>query len=190
MGITTAGNKLDILNAVPNKVTEKSSSKVPVVGITSALEAKLKEIAALKEALKDAEGHKTLLEAEIMPQVERLRRDLSIKEQKHMTSISLAGVSTYICQNKYSAIPLSEEERLRSAFKDSFEIYFQRKVVITVDVEKISAEALTLLVRDGAAMKTETLKPTESLHFARSTDSQIGNLSDSIGLRPVSFLKF
>jgi hypothetical protein len=191
MGTATAvGNKLDILNAVPNKAAEKSSSKVPVVAITAALESKLKEIAELKEAMKDAEGHKTLLEAEIMPQVEKLRRDLSIREKKHLPSISLAGIANWTCQNKYSMIDLLETERLQQMFNGKFSEYIKTETKLDVDVEKISVEALTLLMRDGAVTRKSFLKPTEIFHAARSTDANVAALADSFGLRPVSFLKF
>jgi hypothetical protein len=185
----SVADKLAALAAIPEKVTDKGGSKVPVVAITPELDAKLKEIAALKATMKDAEGYLSLLVADVMPQCEQLRRELSIKEQRHLTAISLGGGTVLVSQNKYASLPLTEEERLRRTFNGKFLEYFQRKVVLTVDVEKISGEALALLVRDGAAMKTETIKPTESLHFARSTDSNVAALCDGFGLKPVSFLK-
>ena len=190
MGSTTAvSNKLDILASLPETQKDKGGSKSPVVSIDADLEAKLKEIGELKTAMKDAEGQLALLMSEALPVAEQMRRAMCVRDQKHLTSISLAGVAMLVVQNKYSAIPLSEEDRLRGVF-GNFDECFQRKVTLTVDVEKLSAETVARLVQDGAATKCEILKPTEFLHAARSTDPNMGALCDSSGLRPVSFLKF
>jgi len=189
MSTATADNKLAILAGVPDVQKEKGGSKVPVVAIDKALEDKLKEIGAIKSAMKDAEGHLNLLTGEIMPVVEQMRRDLSIRERKHMTSISLAGVSTFVCQNKYSAIPESEVPRFKATFNGKFEEYFKLDTKLDVDLSKVSDEALQLLVRDGAVKKSVVMKPTEVFHTARSLDPNVAALADNAGLKPVSFLK-
>ena len=186
---TKVSNKLDILASLPTTQKDKAGSKAPVISIDSALEAKLKEIGELKTVMKDAEGHLALLTADVMPAVEQMRRAMCVRDQKHLSSISLAGVAMLIVQNKYSALPVTEEDRLRSVFVN-FDECFTRKTTLTVDVEKISPEALGLLVRDGAATVAMVLKPTESLHAARSTDPDVGARCDAAGLRPVSYLKF
>jgi hypothetical protein len=188
--VAAVGNKLDLLDAVPDTEKSKSGSKSPVVFIDAALEAKLTEIRELKTALKDAEGHLALLFADVLPVAEKLRRDLCVKEQKHLSSISLGGTVVFVIQNKYAGMPMSEESRLRAIFNGAFESYFARKVTLTVDVDKLSAETVARLVQDGAATKCEVLKPTDVFHASRSTDPGVAMLADNAGLKPVTFLKF
>jgi hypothetical protein len=199
MSTTTCNTpSVDIFAAIQNQTKEKSSSKVPVVAIAPELETKLRELMALKSALKDAEGHRDLLIAEVIPTCEQLRRDLSVEYQRHLTSISLQGVSTLICQNKYTAIPISEEPRLRQIFNGKFNEFFLRKTDLAVDVEKLRAlaetepaiaEAVALLAKHEVLAKNVTLKPTEVFHTARSVDSNIAALADSAGLKPTTFIK-
>jgi hypothetical protein len=187
--VPSVADKLAMLEKIPEKQTDKGGSKVPIVAISAELDAALKEIAQLKAVMKDAEGYLALKVAEVMPEAERLRRELSIREQRHLTAISLGGGTNLICQNKYPCIGDSERERLQKMFNGRFQELFKTETVLSVDVNKLSEDTIQLLLRDGAAERKTFLKPTEVFHFARSTDSNIAALADRAGIKPVSFLK-
>ena len=198
---TAVSKKVDVFDAIPEAPKGKSGSKTPVVDISAEMEAKLKERADLAKAIDDAGEYLKAIDAALKPECEKMRRDLSTQQSRHVSSISLGGLKLYECQNKYSGVPLSEEAALRKMFNGSFDEWFATKTQLKVDADKFRelaesepavAEALQLLISKGAVLATRVLKPTEKLHFARSTDPSVGLLMDAAakeysGLKPTMF---
>ena len=193
--------KPDVFDAIPEAPKGKSGSKTPVVAIPAEIEAKLKEREDIVKAIEDAKAYLDVLDAALKPPCEKLRRELSQQQGRHISAISLNGLKLYECQYKYSGVPLTEEDALRKMFNGRFDEWFKKDTALKVNADKcralaesepVVAQALQLLVSKGALLKTSVLKPTETLHFARSTDPNTGLLMDSAattysGLAPVAF---
>ena len=187
--VTATPSKAALLASLPKTPKGKKESNTPVVQVPSDIEAVLREMQELRLAMADGKARLDMLSTQVAPVAETLRRQESVKAQAHLSSVSLMGIALWESQRKCT-IPLTEEARLRPMFNGKFDDFFKQKTVVTVDVDKMSDEALALLVRDGAASEVTVLKPTEALYAARSTDPNTAALCDAATIQPTSFLKW
>lgn len=168
--------------AVSAPKTKKTDT--PVVR-SEVLDEKLKRLQEAKRLAKDLESEIKLLQAECLPEAERLRLAYC-RQIGSLTNIKINGFK-FVVQNKYSKIPATNEGDLKARFNGQFADFFTKQSEVKVDVSKLTPEALQALLACGAATVEQFYKPTDVFHAAATLDPNIQQLAEGAGIKPTAY---
>ena len=177
----------DLLDAAAVSAPKAKKSDTPAVR-SDVLDEKLKRLVEAKRLAKDLDAEIKLIAADCQPEAERLRLDYCRQTGSAASSIKINGV-TFVVQNKYSKIPLSEAEGLQARFNGKTETYFTKQSEVKVDVTKLTPEALKALLLCGAATVERFFKPTDAFHTDATLDPNVHALAEAAGIRAVQYFK-
>jgi hypothetical protein len=131
--------------------------------------------------MKSAEARKVAAEAKFLDSAEGLRLSECQRDGKYHSSVKLNEKILYGVQNRYSAIPSEDQEKLDEVFGDKSEQFFKPKMEISLTQAALSDEKILekLIGAVGADnLKTyfdieQHISPTETFHEARSTNPEV-----------------
>lgn len=170
-----------------------TKSKTPTVNAPE-LKDKLHALMDMKLALKDLEARIEMTQAELLPQIERLRIDLSRQVGDRVGSIRVNNTLYVTYHNSQKNYDDDACTRIASVFGgDAFNKYF--KPAYELDLSSVpeqllqqAVSAISKLVDLGAAAK-RTTKAVAALEYDRTLNVGIEAMCKEAGIMPVQSLR-
>lgn len=171
---------MDLIKKAAKGPEPKKKSATPSVTLDGHDEA-IQDWMQANADMKSAEARKVAAEAKFLDSAEGLRLSECQRDGKYHSSVKLNDKILYGVQNRYSAIPNADQEKLDEVFGDKSEQYFKAKTEIALTAaalndEKILEKLVAAVGADNFATYFEVeqhISPTETFHEARSTNPEV-----------------
>jgi len=170
-----------------------SKSKTPTVNAPE-LKDRLNDLANLKLELKDLEARIEMTQAEVLPQVERLRVNLSRQVGDRVGSIRVNNTLYVTYHNGQKSYDDDACERIAKVFGiEAFNKYFKPAYELDLsavpeDLLQHAVSAISKLVELGAVAK-RTTKAVAALEHDRTLNISVEAMCNEAGIHPVQSLR-